>query len=1001
MTIFTNNTSLVIRIGADSRRYQQALERVRKNTRDLEAELGNIAKRSAIQFAALTGGATLAFKGYSDFEKALVGVGKTADIEGTRLNNLGKEFQELSQQIPTSTNELLEIAQIAGQLGIKGADNIRNFTKTVAEIADATDLSSENAASSFATILKLTGEPIENVDRLASTVVDLGNNFNATESQIVRVATQVGQATGQFGVSSKQVLAISTALRSVGVQAELGGSVVGKTFRKIEKSIRQGGSQFKQLQKITGLTGDQLRKTFAEDSTQVFEKFIKGLGNVDSVSATLEQFGLKGDEINKVLPTLANNSELLGKALETANIEFNRNQALAKEAAKANATSAAQTKKFFNAVENLTSSIGGALAPALTGIISNLTDVVSGLRSFSDNNPILVRTILAVTTATVTLRLAISTLGLQFVKARVNAIAASLAVAGFGKTSTSTAVNVGLLTKAVRLLGIVIKKNPLFFIGSALVAAGEALGLFSSDVSEATKVEEKYNQVLQETSNNAAEYISASEHRRLQIKQETKAKLEAAIAEFKLAQAQANTFNELSRTEKALARGASVLGLGPDLDVVEQKIQSSGRAIIELQDTLKGFEKQVNQPTPAITKTFSVSSERQNNDSTESASINKDIQERLSLLRDEAAINQRIAEQKRQLAQKADAGATLNELETIKANNERELALLREKQENKRAIIQAEQIESTQLREAELENLETQQKIILEREAAFIEQKKVLEAEAQQRRDEAQAFLREEEVILDKESFNKFVENFSLREEIENQYWTNIAKLRADQRKAEISNEVKFGKDIGRIVNTVQSQTFKSAKSTADSLVQIAQGRSKKLKGIQKAFAISEATVNIAAAISGAVRQAQTLPFPANLAAVATGVATVAANTANVINTIKGAQQGGIVPGPSLGDRVPSLLEGGETIVPAKVTPTFFDIFGSLAQVRDKAKALENINQNLRVEPAINNTSIELPEVPVRIVMNEQASKLISAEQRENEVLGINNRTLGNGINEG
>ena len=51
------------------------------------------------------------------------------------------------------------------------------------------------------------------------------------------------------------------------------------------------------------MSAEQLRKTFEEDATAVFKAFIDGLGEIDraggSVSITLEEIGLKGDEVNK------------------------------------------------------------------------------------------------------------------------------------------------------------------------------------------------------------------------------------------------------------------------------------------------------------------------------------------------------------------------------------------------------------------------------------------------------------------------------------------------------------------------------------------------------------------------------------------------------------------------------------------------------------------------------------------------------------------------------
>ena len=179
-------------------------------------------------------GAGLAIKSvlsqFSNFEQRLIGIGKTTGIAGKELAGLGKEIQSMARDLPVATNRLLDIGQSAGQLGIKGRDNILKFVETVGRIGLATDLAGDVAATAFARILTVTGQSQKNVDRLAASLVQLGNNFAATESEIAHVATRVGQATSQFNLNTAAVLGISTALKALGVRAELGGSVVGRAL---------------------------------------------------------------------------------------------------------------------------------------------------------------------------------------------------------------------------------------------------------------------------------------------------------------------------------------------------------------------------------------------------------------------------------------------------------------------------------------------------------------------------------------------------------------------------------------------------------------------------------------------------------------------------------------------------------------------------------------------------------------------------------------------------
>ena len=395
---------------------QDSEKKVSKFEKGLEkAELSIIAVNQALQLMSAAfsqvGRVVGTFtNGFADFESALIGVQKTTNISGENLQQFGRDMQDLSEQIPVAANELLNIAQNAGQLGVAQRD-IADFTETVAKIGFATDLSSEQAAQAFARILTVTGEGTANIDRFASVIVALGNNFAATESEITRVATEMANATAQFNLGSTNVLGLSTALKAMGQQAQLAGSVVGKSLRTINQIITEGsGPVFNQLAELTGMTGEQLQKTFKDDATAVFEAFIGGLNRIQesngNVSQALETFGLKGDEVNKVLPSLAANADVLTSALKLARgeadltaEELERIGALNVEAGNAFESLRAQITVAENSISNLVASLGEALAPAIRVILELFIDFVQFTKDIADGlvNMGLPGTIIAVT----------------------------------------------------------------------------------------------------------------------------------------------------------------------------------------------------------------------------------------------------------------------------------------------------------------------------------------------------------------------------------------------------------------------------------------------------------------------------------------------------------------------------------------------------------------------------------------------------------------------------
>ena len=120
----------------------------------------------------------------------------------------------MAKEMPESVEEISGVAEAAGQLGIK-TKSVAGFTKTMVMLGDATNLSSEEAATSMARFANVTGMSQKNFDKLGSTVVALGNNMATTEKEIVEMATRISGAGSQVGLSEAQIMSFSAALSSV------------------------------------------------------------------------------------------------------------------------------------------------------------------------------------------------------------------------------------------------------------------------------------------------------------------------------------------------------------------------------------------------------------------------------------------------------------------------------------------------------------------------------------------------------------------------------------------------------------------------------------------------------------------------------------------------------------------------------------------------------------------------------------------------------------------
>ena len=175
-----------------------------------------------------------------DFESAFAGVRKTVDATEEVFAELSTGIREMSKVMPQSASAIAGVAEAAGQLGIK-TENILDFSKTMVMLGDATNLSSEQAATALARFANITQMPQTEFDKLGSTIVALGNNLATTESEITNMGLRLAGAGKQVGMTEAQIMSFAGALSSVGIEAEAGGSAFSKVMMQMQLATETTG----------------------------------------------------------------------------------------------------------------------------------------------------------------------------------------------------------------------------------------------------------------------------------------------------------------------------------------------------------------------------------------------------------------------------------------------------------------------------------------------------------------------------------------------------------------------------------------------------------------------------------------------------------------------------------------------------------------------------------------------------------------------------------------
>jgi TP901 family phage tail tape measure protein len=321
-----------------------------------------------------------------DFETAWAGVTKTVDGTPQQLAKIKQGILDLSKETSSSATDIAAVAEAAGQLGIK-TDDILEFTRVMVMLGDTTNLSSEEAASALAKYANITGLTADNYKRLGSAIVDLGNNFATTEADIVNFAMRIAASGKQVGFTDQQILALSTALSSVGLEAEAGGSAVSKVLTAIDKAVSTNGKTLSTWAETAGMSVSDFKRAWEKDAYSAFQKVVRGMGDAkkggENLNVLLEELGVTNIRTSDAMKRLSSASDLFSRTTATANKAWGENKALTAEAEKKYKTTAAQIQQLKAAFVEIGVELGDTFLPEIKQIVGNIKDFTKGLKNLS------------------------------------------------------------------------------------------------------------------------------------------------------------------------------------------------------------------------------------------------------------------------------------------------------------------------------------------------------------------------------------------------------------------------------------------------------------------------------------------------------------------------------------------------------------------------------------------------------------------------------------------
>ena len=435
----------------------------------------------------------------------MTGVEKTTGLASEQVRQLWNEFDNLNTR--TSKQELLNIAQIGGRLGITDKEQIKEFTEQIDKIYVALGDSFQGGLEEVTTKvgkLKNLFEETRNqnygeaLNAIGSALNELGANGSSSEQNITDFATRIGALPAVLKPSIEKTLGLGAAFEESGIDAEVASSGYSRFMSVAGNNI----AAFAKQMKLTTKEASELFNTHPEEFFLRFAESMKGLG-AEQTAGVLKGLKLNTLEVQKALGTAGDNADRFRSLMNLSGQAMQDGTSIQNEFNKVNENTAAiweKIKKVF--VETFTSDIMTQWFGGLIKLLGWLTGVTSkaggGVKVFRERLAFLIKTIVVCTTAIVSYRTAVY---LSTVATKAAWQQTILYNAAMKVTNATTALWKGTVlllsaakatltgntiraTAAMKAFNLVTKINPWGLLLSAITAVATALVLFSNKQKE-------------------------------------------------------------------------------------------------------------------------------------------------------------------------------------------------------------------------------------------------------------------------------------------------------------------------------------------------------------------------------------------------------------------------------------------------------------------------------------------------------------------------------------
>ena len=453
---------------------------------------------------------------FAEYDDKLVDVMKTTDLTKIETQALNEEIRKIDTR--TAQIELLELARVAGKLGIRGKEDILGFVNATDKIkvALAEDLGGDTEESvrqlgKLVDIFKLTDQFTmeQSLLKIGSAMNALGASGTANEGYMLEFTKRIAGVAPTARISIDKILGLATTLDELGQTSEVSSTafnqVISNMFKKTADYAHVAGME---LQDFTDLMN--------EDANEALIQLLIGAkGSSDGfgeLANSLSSLGMDGVRATSVLGVLAANIDKLRENQKYSNEEFIKGNSLLIEFNKKNNSAQANLEKAGKIFKQVQVDLGEKLTPIYTSTIHKASTL---LKVFGATVEFLFKygkTIVFATGYLITYTVAVKALavwearknaqiGIGLVLAKLNAAAFAMQFAAIALYNAGVALltgNLALATTSLRAFTVALNATPLGWIFTAIGAVILAIRGYDKYLGGATERQEQHAKSLRD-----------------------------------------------------------------------------------------------------------------------------------------------------------------------------------------------------------------------------------------------------------------------------------------------------------------------------------------------------------------------------------------------------------------------------------------------------------------------------------------------------------------------